>query len=127
MTVSLLTSSTVRSTGLINVNDRCKVANTSAARIRLQEFDYIANGVELRLLKPLHKEYGRFAQEWSSITPNGNQVIVKVFQICFAPDEPCWNDFMLLHFIPEEEHAHREYWAYNRLQGSLIPHSYGFY
>jgi len=33
-------------------------------------------------------------------------------------------------FEPEEEQAHREAWAYQKLlplQGDCIPHSYGFY
>jgi hypothetical protein len=50
---------------------------------------------------------------------------------CFG-EPPAWNSQkkVVMDFIPEEEMAHREAWAYSKLahlQGCQIPHSYGFF
>jgi hypothetical protein len=64
-------------------------------------------------------------------TPSGQEVVVKIFMTCFAI-EPDWNgrEQAVMEWVAEEELAHREWWAYNRLrhlQGNAIPQSYGFY
>jgi hypothetical protein len=62
----------------------------------------------------------------------GREVLAKVYQACFLPDRPevIGVPGVLIGFDPEEERAHREAWAYSQLyclQGTVIPHSYGFF
>ena len=72
-------------------------------------------------------------QVWKATTLNNLKVVVKIYQGCFQ-NTPMWvkqkGMKVIAAFIPEEERAHREAWAYNRLkslQGLCIPHSYGFF
>jgi hypothetical protein len=62
----------------------------------------------------------------------GREVVAKIYQACFPPDRPSISAIpdTPIDFYPEEEEAHREAWAYSRLfnlQGTVIPHSYGFF
>jgi hypothetical protein len=87
---------------------------------------------KIKLCEPVTTGAPRYSQVWlARAEPGGHPLIVKIFLACFGPG-PEWN----MHFssfggfIPEEELAHREWWAFSRLshlQGTAIPHSYGFY
>lgn len=91
--------------------------------------DLPVTSIEITLTAPLHIGAPRLSQVWKAVTGDGTMVVVKLFQACFA-NEPEWYSDEFVSFIPEEEMAHREAWAYSRLkdmQGLTIPHSYGFY
>jgi hypothetical protein len=91
------------------------------------------SNTSITLLQRLTPELGHRAQLWiAHINDNPEKVAVKVFQECLVDNIPWWSpvDNEVMGFWPEDESSHREAWAYHtlrHLQGSVIPHSYGFY
>jgi hypothetical protein len=86
----------------------------------------------ITLQKSLIPNDGRVSQLWLARSCEGHTLVVKIFMACLGPT-PYWRDYDQMvdpDFIPEEELAHRECWAYTKLenlQGTGMPHSYGFY
>jgi hypothetical protein len=92
----------------------------------------------LVLSEPLRVGLGTLSQVWKAKTRDGASFVVKIFT-SFMSSKPGWQwsddpkdkeGGEVIDFMPDEEAAHREAWAYERLrvlQGSYIPHSYGFY
>jgi hypothetical protein len=87
---------------------------------------------KVNLIRNLTPLIGRRAQIWvATVDEHQETVIVKIYQDCLV-EEPWWSgmDNTLEEYWSIEEISHREAWAFGtlaELQGSLIPHSYGFY
>jgi hypothetical protein len=87
----------------------------------------------IALIQRITPRFGCKAQVWTAnVNGNPESVAIKIYQECLVFGEPWWSveDNKLKGFWPEEEQSHREAWAYymlTDLQGSIIPHSYGFY
>jgi hypothetical protein len=85
-----------------------------------------------RLLSPVFPRMKFWkAQIWTARVGD-REVVAKIYQACFSSERPTIEHRRdsLDGFYPEEEEAHREAWAYNQLlslQGTVIPHSYGFF
>jgi hypothetical protein len=88
---------------------------------------------KIALVQRITPELGCKSQVWTAhVNGNPECVAVKIYQECLVDNEPWWLPVTneLMGFWPEEEQSHREAWAYYvlaGLQGSIIPHSYGFY
>jgi hypothetical protein len=94
--------------------------------------------IPLVLSEPLRAGLDTLSQVWKARTRDGASFVVKIFT-SFMASEPGWQwsddpkdkeGGEVIDFMPDEEAAHREAWAYEKLrvlQGSYIPHSYGFY
>ena len=113
--------------------DHIKV-KSEHTRSRITLFDTSAfNHLDIILTAPVRTGRGYFSQVWTASVSGKYTVVVKVFLGCFGPT-PEWFDApdpaLRLDFVAEDEMAHREAWAYTKLtdiQGSRIPHSYGFF
>jgi len=85
----------------------------------------------VNLIERLTPEYGALSQVWiAQVNDIHELAVVKIFQECLLDEDPCWLSGQIMGFCPEDELSHREAWAYHNLghlQGSMIPHSYGFY
>jgi hypothetical protein len=85
------------------------------------------------LVQRITPRRGCKAQVWTAhVSGSTERVAIKIYQECLVYGDPWWSaeDSKLMGFWPEEEQSHREAWAYYvlaGLQGSAIPHSYGFY
>jgi hypothetical protein len=90
----------------------------------------------ITLTHPVAAGQDKPSQVWRATTKEGSIVLVKILT-AFLGSDPDWScnnlatgDGRVTDFVPDEELAHREAWAYQKLedlQGGCIPHSYGFY
>jgi hypothetical protein len=107
------------------------------ARPRLFRESYPLADATLTITEPLLTGLGRLSQTYCGhINHKGYEpvdVIVKLFQQSLF-QYPCLGDFLDTlsqnDWISATDLAQREAWAYNKmtaLQGTTIPHSYGFY
>jgi hypothetical protein len=109
---------------------------TRSVRQRHVELDRLPSvGTEITLIHII-KPCLPWDQVWKSqvwrARVSGREVIAKIYQACFPPEQrpSRGSDLSLFKFYPEEEEAHREAWAFHQLfclQGTIIPHSYGFF
>lgn len=88
-------------------------------------------GIRIKLLAPISRTFNVKAQVWR-VMAFGQIACLKIFQTCLIGFEPEWftNHKICEAFFPEEEQAHMEAWTYSKLkplQGTFLPHSYGFY